>query len=255
MRWLIMKLLWSLNLYSKARMLWILYDRLHIFRRRNELNFFSQFVKRGDICFDIGACVGQMSKIYLNLGAKKVVCVEPSKQCLQQLYKSFKNKKRVIIVPKGVAEKNGRLKLYTNKDEPAIATMNDKWRREFRFSNNFKWTDSYTVPVTTLDSLIRQYGLPTFCKIDVEGFEKPVIKGLSQPIKFISFEFQKELLDDAYENMKYLSSLGNVKFNCVLCEEWDLKFSNWINADILYKKLRSINNKYLCGDIYAKYKL
>jgi len=250
-----MKLLWSLNLYSKARLLWVVYNRLHIFRRRRELKFFSQFVKRGETCFDIGACFGEMSKIFLNLGAKKVVCVEPSNECLRQLYKSFKNNTHIIIVPKGAAEKNGQLKLYTNKDEPAIATMNNKWRREFRFSNNFKWTKSYKVPVTTLDLLIRKYGLPTFCKIDVEGFEKQVLKGLRQPIKYISFEFHKELLDDAYENMKYLSMLGNVKFNCVLCDEWNLKFSKWINADMLYKKLSSIDDQYLCGDIYAKYNL
>ena len=196
-----------------------------------------------------------MSKIFLNLGAEKVICVEPSRENIKQLYKLYSNNTRIIVVPKGVAGFNGQLKLYTNKDEPAIATMNDQWKRELRFSNNFHWTKSYKVPVTTLDSLIEKYGLPTFCKIDVEGFEKSVIKGLSQPIKYISFEFHKELLDDTYEIMKYLSLLGNVRFNCLLCGEWDLSFSKWIKADMLFKKLAAINDQYLCGDIYAKYKL
>ncbi len=120
MRWWIMKILWTLNLYSKARMIWVAYDRLNIFRRRRELKIFSQFVKKGDTCFDIGACFGEMSKIYLKLGASKIICVEPSKKCLRQLHKSFNNDPRIVLISKGVAEKNGRLKLYTNNDEPAI---------------------------------------------------------------------------------------------------------------------------------------
>ncbi|WP_407664880.1 FkbM family methyltransferase, partial [Micromonospora tarensis] len=33
------------------------------------------------------------------------------------------------------------------------------------------------VPVVTVDALVEQYGVPTFAKIDVEGFEDEVLAG------------------------------------------------------------------------------
>ena len=55
-----------------------------------------------------------------------------------------------------------------------------------------EWADHAVVPVTTLDALIDRYGLPAFCKIDVEGFEEAVVRGLSRPIPSVSFEFTPE---------------------------------------------------------------
>ena len=35
----------------------------------------------------------------------------------------------------------------------------------------------------------KEFGKPAFCKIDVEGYEYKVIKGLSEPLNTVSFEF------------------------------------------------------------------
>jgi len=44
--------------------------------------------------------------------------------------------------------------------------------------------------MVTLDAAtIETFGKPFYCKIDVEGWELDVLKGLSQPIPLISFEF------------------------------------------------------------------
>ena len=45
------------------------------------------------------------------------------------------------------------------------------------------------VPVTTLDALIERHGVPSFVKVDAEGFEEEVLQGLSRSIKALSFEF------------------------------------------------------------------
>jgi FkbM family methyltransferase len=42
------------------------------------------------------------------------------------------------------------------------------------------------VPVMTLDQAIDRYGLPQFCKIDVEGYEMEVLRGLSHAIPFLT---------------------------------------------------------------------
>ena len=43
--------------------------------------------------------------------------------------------------------------------------------------------------VTTLDKLIEQYEVPSFIKIDVEGYELEVLKGLTRLVPALSFEF------------------------------------------------------------------
>ena len=70
-----------------------------------------------------------------------------------------------------------------------------------------------TVPVTTLDSLIALYGEPDFCKIDVEGFEKEVFKGLSRPLARLSFEFHAEFLGETFACLELLRELGLYRFN------------------------------------------
>jgi hypothetical protein len=52
------------------------------------------------------------------------------------------------------------------------------------------------VNVATLDSLIDEFGVPDYAKIDVEGFDLEVLRGLSRPIPLLSFEYnsQSELI-------------------------------------------------------------
>ena len=71
------------------------------------------------------------------------------------------------------------------------------------------------VDTTTLDDLISKHGLPEFIKIDVEGNEKNVLAGLTQAIKFISFEILlPEYLPDAIDCMDILIRLNkNTTFN------------------------------------------
>jgi FkbM family methyltransferase len=244
-----------LKLYPAAKKVKLWIARLsprHLFHEREMLVFYSQFIKRGDLCFDVGANVGRFTKVFLKLGAK-VVCVEPQEACLQQLYKSFGNDKNVIIVGKAVGECEGYGELMICKEAPTISTMSTKWKNKGRFSN-YKWTKAQNkVPVTTLDALILSYGLPKFCKIDVEGFEESVLKGLTKSIPFISFEFTTEFFDDAKKCINHIQSIGRVEFNCTLGESWRFLFSKWVAPDELYEKIAELDNKLLWGDVYARF--
>ena len=109
------------------------------------------------------------------------------------------------------------------------------------------------IPVTTLDNLIDEFGMPIFCKIDVEGFELQVLKGLSFPIKYISFEFTREFFDDMKLCINYLLSLGYKQFNCSFKEFAKMYLESWNKADVLCQKLELLDDSLLWGDIYAKF--
>ena len=214
--------------------------------------FYAQFIKKGDICFDIGANIGKLTNFFLKNGAK-VVCVEPQASCLIKLYKKFGNNKKVIIIGKALAEKEGYRTIFINEYANTLSTLSDKWKTESRFSKDYKWNKQQQVETTTLDNLIQLYGVPKFCKIDVEGFELKVLEGLTQKIQYICFEFTRELLDDMKKCISYLKSLGQVKLNCVLGSQEKFHFSRFTSSKELYNSLNLIKDGLFWGDLYVKF--
>jgi FkbM family methyltransferase len=244
----------SLKLYNAAvnTIYFVVRNAQNINYRLNATRFYSQLIKEGDLCFDVGANNGNRTNVFLKLGAM-VICIEPQQVCVKHLYKLFGNNKSVIVVEKAVAEREGHSELSICKEAPAIATMSDKWKSKGRYSKDHKWTTTQEVTTTTLDALIAEYGLPAFCKIDVEGFEESVLNGLTKPIPIISFEFHKELLHECQQCINHLLSIGPVEFNCSLGESMKMLFPKWVSPDKLYEKLDSLEDEYFQGDIYARF--
>jgi len=219
-------------------------------RQEDMLIFYSKFIDKGDLCFDIGANRGDKTAVFLKIGTR-VVAVEPQESCVKYLKKRFKGESNFTIVEKGLADKEGEIVMSICEEANSISTLSEKWKTG-RFSK-YKWTEKKLIPVTTMDNLIKKFGLPVFCKIDVEGFECQVLKGLSQPIKYLSFEFTKEFFNDAKACIDYLNALEYTKFNCSIDEAASLRFPMWLTAENLLEKLSSVKDDLLWGDIYAKY--
>ena len=214
------------------------------------VSFYAQFLQKGDIVFDVGANVGEFTINFLRLKTQ-VVSVEPQIACLKELHKRFGKNKRVTIVGKALGREEGSGTISISANETGIATLSEKWKREGRFSKNHEWTIDQKVQLTTLDYLIKLYGLPKFCKIDVEGFELEVLKGLSHKIPIICFEFTKEFIDDALTCMKHLESLGYANFNFVKNVRFKFNQPTWCSPNKLYQILVSDPDDLLWGDIYA----
>lgn len=210
----------------------------------------TQLITEGDIIFDVGANTGAKTDLFLRKGAT-VICIEPQPDCIYHLRRKYHNNLRVFIVEKGLADKKGRLQLFLCSNANTISTFSDEWKKG-RFAN-YHWDKALTVEVTTLDEIIRQYGLPKYCKIDVEGFEYHVLKGLSTPIPFISYEFTYEFLDNAKKCLSLLNTIGYKCFNIAIGEEPDFVFSEWVSANLLFEYLSCSTDKLLWGDIFAKY--
>ena len=60
--------------------------------------FYGQFVKEGDLCFDIGAHNGNRTSTWLSLGAR-VVAIEPQPRFFQYLQDKFNSHENYTGLP------------------------------------------------------------------------------------------------------------------------------------------------------------
>jgi len=198
--------------------------------RKNGTLFYSDFIKKGDLCFDIGANYGNRIELFLLLGAK-VIAVEPQDECVEYLKRKYRNK--IIIEQKGVGAESGIKDFYVN-DASALSTFSEDVKSNSIWGNgNFELKDVRKIEIITLDSLIAQYGAPSFIKIDVEGYEPEVMKGLSQKIKAMSFEYStcvsnKNLIDC----INHLAQISDtITFNFSIGESMKLHSKKWYNKE------------------------
>jgi len=218
------------------------------------LDFYSQFIEKGSLCFDIGANIGDKTELFVRLGAK-VVAVEPQQSCRRVLKRRFKDDD-VTIESVALAEKNGSRQMYVDRSH-TLATISEDWistvKKSGRFSGH-KWPDKLTVQTTTLDELIEKHGSPAYCKIDVEGSEFDVLQGLSQPIKTISLEFVPESVKASLKCINYLDKLGKAEFNYCLNDSNSFALTNWVDSDRMKAILKEMNKDIEnYGDFYVRF--
>lgn len=223
-----------------------------------EIKFFNNFFKQGDLVFDVGANVGNKTNLFLLAGAKKVICIEPQPECINYLKHRFKDKSSTVIEEIALGSKSGKSELIRNSSQDVLATLSVDWTTYGRFAN-LPWGEKILVNINTLDEMIIKYGIPQFIKIDVENFELEVLKGLKKPVPCLSIEFAQEYLENTKKCINLLKTLGFDKYNFALGEDPKLILEEWVNSDNLIiqienliEKLNIKNRFELWGDIYCK---
>jgi len=228
-----------------------------VFQRKNRemklkaKKIFSKFITRGDLVFDIGAYIGDLTEVFLDIGAR-VVAIEPNPYCTRILKRRYGENDNVIIIEEGVGDSEGKSTLYINELNFGTSTFLKEWIDQERFRGQ-PFDKRVVVSIITLDSLIKKFGVPKFCKIDVEGFEDRVISGLSVPLPFLSFEFTNKFPDKIEFCIDRLSSLWGMKFRYSQYENYELQPPRkWVNSIELQRRLEKIGEEGW-GDIYAKF--
>ena len=246
--------------FLKERLLdYGLYYQINGYRFRNDQRnasqkeFYAQLISRDDLVFDIGANVGQRSEIFSQL-AGKVIAFEPQTDCVRHLKSRFRRAQNVTIKQLAVSDTEGEATFYKS-DSHTLSSMSPEFISKVsaeRFKES-SWNEELVVKTTTLDSMIARYGVPGFIKIDVEGFEANVLKGLTHPVSYISFEMTPELIEEAQECVRLLHKISpDYVFN--YCKGEDLNFVLENHAD--YQEFTSnilpkLGKQGEFGDIYA----
>jgi FkbM family methyltransferase len=232
---------------------------LHIYyggfgRRKAMHRLFRDFVQRGDLVFDIGAHVGDRIPSFLWLGARKVIAVEPNPALVSTLRVLYGRLRSVAIEPVAVGRSAGTVALRLNVDNPTVSTVSDAFLEAAAGAPGWegqRWTKTIAVPVTTLDALIARHGMPTFIKIDVEGYEAEALAGLSQPPRALSFEFTTIQRDLAAACIARCAALGYVRYNAMLGESHTLVHADWVGTKEIAAWLAALPDEANSGDVFA----
>lgn len=214
---------------------------------------YAQFIKPGDLVYDVGAHVGDRISSFRRLGAR-VVALEPQPLLQRALHLIHGRDRAVMLVPAAAAAKIGEMTLHVNSRNPTVSTLSDAFIVDAFAADGWQgqtWDTSISVPAVTLDRLIAAFGPPAFIKIDVEGFEDEVLNGLTQSVPAVSFEFTTIARDVAQRCLDTLSALGPYMFDVALGESQTLTFGRWVTAAEMSRHLEHLPHAANSGDVYA----
>jgi FkbM family methyltransferase len=266
---LLQTLLRRIGLYHRLKASW-LYDLYWSIARKEiidgrsqEIEFYHKLFggfKAGGLIFDVGANHGRETDVFLRLGAK-VVSVEPdeyNQYILRQKFLTYRLvKKPVVIVGKAVSDCRAVETMWVEKPGSAMNTLSKKWAETLevdvkRFGHALEFAQRKEIETITLDDLIKAHGRPFYIKIDVEGYEALALRGLKQPVPYLSFEVNlPEFMPEGRECINLLGSLdAHGEYNYVVDFRRGFALDRWLAREEFVKVFNA--RQETCIDVFWK---
>jgi FkbM family methyltransferase len=155
-----------------------------------ERRFYRQFVRPGDLVFDVGANIGTKTAAFLALGAK-VVALEPNPECAAEIRLAHAKAielGRLHVECVAADAKEGTTRLHIFPNIPGMSSGSEDFVAHVRANLGLRGR-VIDVPSVTLDSVIARLGKPAFVKIDAEGMDGAVLAGLQYRPRYLTFEY------------------------------------------------------------------
>lgn len=158
------------------------------------------------LAFDIGANRGDWTQAALNKGYD-VIALECG-LIYNQLVKNFIYDKRVTPLKYAVSDTNNHRVEFFECVEDGLSTLNEAWLTDNTLPYAGKHYTVTKATTITIDALATLYRAPDLIKIDVEGGEWNVFRGMTKKYGTLAFEWTFELIKEHEKQLDYLYALG-----------------------------------------------
>ena len=157
--------------------------------------------------FDIGANRGDATLAGLKKG-HKVIALDAAPRIFKELVANFIYNPNVIPLKFAVGETDGDTIEFYECVEDGLSSMNKDWLTDESFPYAGKAFRTVRATTITLDTLIKEYGLPELIKIDVEGAEDEVLAGYTLKAPQLSFEWSEVTIDSHIKQLERLRDVN-----------------------------------------------
>ena len=171
-----------------------------------------------NLIFDIGMHKGEDADFYLKKGFR-VIGVEANPVLSNHCAKRFQNEcqsGQLTVVSKAIAEHSGSIDFYVNKRVSVWGTADRGWMlRNQRLGAD---SDLIQVPSVRMDSLLSEYGIPHYMKVDIERFDHLCLSALASQVdqpRYVSVKSHAWSYSETLKLLTLLSAAGYNKFKIV----------------------------------------
>lgn len=211
-------------------------------KREDEIRFFRETLvgfRERDLVFDVGANHGYKSDMFLRLGAR-VVAIDPdvaNQEILRRRFLAYRlRKKAITVIGMALSDHAGVETMWVHEPGSAKNTLNRKWVEtlgsdQARFGGALQFQEEAKVATTTLEQLILTFGRPFYVKIDVEGYEPTVLRGLHTAVPYLSFEVNlPEFRKEGFECIELLHGIdASGQFNYSEDNQKGMELKDWLS--------------------------
>jgi len=173
-------------------------------------------MRSSGLIYDVGVNDGVDSAYYMERGFK-VVGIEASPLAAGHLQHRFKKEiedGNFVLLNVGIAEREGQFPFWVCVDHPEWSSFDRSFASRLGCRHH-----EVLVKTTEFEAIIAEYGIPHYCKIDIEGNDRICLEGLTPRTAptYLSVEMGHS---NGHESLRRLSELGYDGFKIISQSTW-----------------------------------
>ena len=149
----------------------------------------------------------------------------------KDLANNFNANLNVTPLKYAVSDSDYNIVEFYEADEDGLSTLNKDWLTANAMPYNGKTFRTIKALTITIDTLAKKFGEPDLIKIDVEGAEWSVFRGMTRKMGMITFEWTYATIGEHSKQLEYLASLGYTEFSIRFIENHLEKPDSWLPID------------------------